>query len=464
MRTRTSPIQLVACTFALAAGLGLSRDAFASGFATARFGGEHGNPVTFNPTAIYYNPAGMAESEGIHIFADLNLAFRTATYDHKAAPSDVPEPTGATGANTGKATLFNVAAAPMIGLSAKLGKDFAVGAGFYVPIGGQSTWDQDEDFRNNPKYPGPVDGEQRWYNITGIIRTLYWTVGGAYKIPKTGLSLGLGLNLMRSEIHTVRARNADGSNDIDSEGRSLLDANGFGFGFGAGLMYEALPKRLWLGFSYQSRPGIAGGQALDGTLTNNLAGNLEKPQSVEVNQDMPDVYRLGVKFKPTKKSEVRLFADLWRWSAFETQCIGVKDKPCEVDAKTGAAKDAKLVVQNLPRNWNDAPTIRVGGSYWLVPQVEAFAGLGYDGNAIPDEALDPALTDFQDFSVALGARFQIVKQFAAALSWTQLFYVTRDTNGKSKNDDFVSPSKGPDAGGEYTQRIGVLNVNVEASF
>ena len=46
---------------ALALGLVLlgSPPALASGFSSAEFGGEHGNVVTTNPTALYFNPAGI---------------------------------------------------------------------------------------------------------------------------------------------------------------------------------------------------------------------------------------------------------------------------------------------------------------------------------------------------------------------------------------------------------------------
>src|SRR5690242_26009 len=114
---RTKILASAALALSLAVG---SPDASASGFATARFGGEHGNPVTTNPTAIYYNPAGIAESEGVHIFLDGNIAFRGASFTHVTAPSDSPEPAGTEGANTDQADLFNVVAAPMIGASAKL--------------------------------------------------------------------------------------------------------------------------------------------------------------------------------------------------------------------------------------------------------------------------------------------------------------------------------------------------------
>src|SRR5690606_41508603 len=60
---------------ALAGGL-WSSSAEASGFAAARFGGEHGHPTTDNATAIYYNPAGIALSKGTHVFVDATMALR----------------------------------------------------------------------------------------------------------------------------------------------------------------------------------------------------------------------------------------------------------------------------------------------------------------------------------------------------------------------------------------------------
>jgi len=445
----------------LLAVLAPSPAANAAGFATARFGGEHGNPITNNATAIYYNPAGIAEAEGFHIFLDGSLAFRSATYDHGQASSDTPEPDGAIGANHGKATLFNVIGAPMVGGTAKFGS-FALGAGFFVPIGGTSVWDKDDDFANNPKFPGPIDGEQRWYSIEGTIRSLYFTLAAAYEFKKIGLSVGVAANLIDSEIHTIRARNADGSDNVKSEGRSLIDVKGINWGFGVGAMFQAIPKKLWVGASYQSRPNVAGGMHMDGTLTNFFAAKDET--KVSVNQDLPDIYRLGGRFRPMDTLELRLFGDFTRWSAFESQCLAPEDKPCKVNAQGAAIDEKSKPIQNLPRNWQDTVGVRGGASYWFVPKVEGFFGLGFDSNAIPDESLDPALTDFNKISVGGGARVELIKQLHAAASWTEIFYLSRDTNGKSKNAGYVTPSNGPDAGGKYTQLVGVLNVNLEASF
>ena len=58
----------------------------------------------------------------------------------------------------------------------------------------------------------------------------------------------------------------------------------------------------------------------------------------------------------------------------------------------------------------------------------------------------------------------VVKQLAVAASYTHFIYFERDTNGISKNAEYAQPSRGPDAGGVYTQRVGVINVNLEAMF
>lgn len=447
-------------------GASASQSALASGYATARFGGEHGNPITTNPTALYYNPAGLAESEGIHIFLDGNIAFRGATFTHSAVPEDVPEPLGAEGANTDQATLFNVLAVPMVGASAKFG-DFAIGAGFFVPFGGAAVWDQNDRFKDDPKYPGTVDGGQRWYAIEGSIRTMSISLAAAYKIPNTGLSLGVSGNLLRSSIQTLRARKADGTNDIGEEGRSLVDVGNWAGSFGAGVMFEALPEKLWFGLSYQSRPNVAGGMKLDGTLTNYFGGNNE-PLNIEVHQDLPDIVRLGARFKATREVELRLFGDWTRWSALDNQCLSNEGAPCEVDDKGISTSElADQPVQNLNRDWHDAFGVRVGGSYWVTPGVEVFTGLGYDSNAIPDRTLDPSLTDFDDISVALGGRFQLGDHLHASLSYSHFFYIPRDTSGESTNDEYLPEqaySRGPDAGGTYTQWVGAVNVNLEANF
>ncbi|WP_437687987.1 OmpP1/FadL family transporter [Sorangium sp. So ce176] len=448
-----------ALSLGLLGGLVWTGPAFAGGFATARFGGEHGNPITGNPTAVYYNPAGLAESEGVHLFLDGTFALRAASYAHtQAASDDVTVP----GANTGEARLLNEAASPMLGASARLG-DLALGAGVYVPFGGAASWGRNSAFDGNGDLAGPVDGVQRWHSIESSLQAMFFTLAAAYEIPALRLSLGASGNLIRTQVSTVRARNASGDNLLATEGRSLLEVSGLHASFGVGALIEAMPEKLWVGASYQSRPNVTGGETLEGTLTNRFNGVSSAPAAVELHQGLPDIVRLGARFVPAERVEIRLFGDWTRWSSMENQCLTQVGASCAIESD-GSAVDPAGVVQNIARRWNDTFGVRAGVSYWPKPPVELFGGVGYDSNAVPDDTLDPSATDFHDVSFAVGGRFELTKELHLGASYTHLFYASRDTTGKSITAGLAGNSRAPDSGGIYAQTIGVLNVNVDVGF
>lgn len=454
------------------AALFVADHALASGFATARFGGEHGHPTTDNPTAIYYNPAGIAEDAPgfekkfwrVRIFADGNLALRWASWSHQTSPTDAPSPPGFEGANAGTGDLFNAVVAPMAGATFQI-ENFAIGAAFFVPFGGQSVYKENEAFKDNPQFAGPVDGVQRWHSIEGIIRSMYISVAAAYDILDR-VSIGAALNIVKSDVDTIRAREPAGTNSIEAEGRSWIDVGGWNASFGVGIIGEVAPEKVWIGASYQARPGM-GTMELSGTLSNNYSGS-KAVQNVKLLQELPDVFRAGVRARPVEKVEIRVFGDVTTWGTFDSQCI-IPEAADECLLEDDGSADPNVPGEQAPllnivRDWGTAFGIRAGGSYWVIPEVEIFLGAGYDSNAIPDETLEVALTDFHKASVAGGLRLTAGELFAAALSYTHIFYVPRDTTGESIFPLLEAPSKTPDSGGEYTQTIGVINANVEVSF
>lgn len=451
--------------------LSVSSTASASGFATARFGGEHGHPTTDNPTALYYNPAGIAEDNPdyekkfwrVRIMADANLALRWASFSHKPSEFDEPDPEDGKEANSGEATLFNVAVAPMAAATFQI-ENFGLGVGFFVPFGGASSWGKNDKFENDPNYAGPVDGVQRWHAIDGTLRSIYVSVGAAYDILDR-VSIGASFNIIKSEVKTIRARNASGGNSIATEGRSLIDVSGWNGAFGLGIIGEIAENKVWLGFSYQSQPGL-GEMALEGTLKNKYGQSPATTDDVKLLQELPDIYRIGVRARPIKDVEIRFFGDLTNWSVFDRQCIiPAAGEECPIDEETGSSPATENVPYlNLRRDWGPAFGLRAGGSYWVIPALELFLGAGYDSNAVPDHTLEPALTDFQKASLAGGLRFSVAKTFGMAFSYTHIFYVPRDTTGLSKLPAYDAPSKSPDSGGNYTQTIGVINTNAEVSF
>jgi long-chain fatty acid transport protein len=472
--------------------------ALASGLAVARFGGEHGHPTTDNPTAIYYNPAGIALKPGTRIFLDVGLASRWASYTRPESAVSSPgtgTPDDGLSANAGTAKLQNVLVSPFFGASSNFGtKIFSAGIAGYFPFGGQAVWGQNTAYTGNTTYPGAHDGVQRWYTIDGKIRSMYLTGAVAFNIPQIGLSLGLSGSAIRSEADTIRARNADGSDDLVDpnfkdlkEGRSWLKASGWQGGFGIGAIWN-WQQRLWIGASYTSQPNVRGGMTLKGTLSNVLATSPPVSEAAELTQTFPDIIRLGFRVRPSDKLELRLFADYTRWSVFDKQCVlqaSVEKRACNFSgADTALSKPEEFgeeekdpdgpdgplesptngTTQHLPRFWKDAGGVRLGVSYWFIPQVEAFVGVGYDSSAVRPQTLDAALMDMNKMSATLGARWQIVRQFAMALTITDIAYFKVDTKGKNILNKFQAPTRQADANGIYKQNILLSSLYLDVSF
>jgi long-chain fatty acid transport protein len=108
--------------------------------------------------------------------------------------------------------------------------------------------------------------------------------------------------------------------------------------------------------------------------------------------------------------------------------------------------------------------VRIGGSYWFIPQVEGFLGAGYDSSAIPVEVLDPALIDMDKVSVSLGARWQIIRHLALAFTATELIFFRTSTDGKSALGKFQVPSNQPSGDGVYKQFFQLFNIYADISF
>lgn len=465
----------------------------ASGFLAARFGGEHGHPTTDNPTAIYYNPAGLAltpfgpsddEPGKFHLklYVDGVLAYRTASYTRPQEAIDNPgtgTPTEAIGANAGEANLNNWIASPFVSVSSDFGiENFGAGLAFYVPFGGVAEWDQNEDFPKElqAKYPGAIDGVQRWWTMDGRIQSSYITAGAAYRFEGIRLTLGVNLSAVNSKVNTIRARNSDGSDDLISqganpgeqslkEGRSWIDVDGWNIAAGAGVIWEPI-EQLWLGVSYQSKPGF-GKMTLDGELHTTLSTSQPEVTKVELEQTLPDVWRFGARYRLERSWEFRLFGELVNWSAFDRQCILNKvrtsNPKCSLNPDGSPKPGPSDVTQNIPRNWEDAWGLRAGVSYWVSKPVELYVGGGYDSNAVPDSTMDPALMDMPKFTAAVGTEIQLTPRWFLSGTLTEVFYNDR-TVAVDEITRFQPPSRQPNSAGRYTQGITVLDVYTGYTF
>jgi long-chain fatty acid transport protein len=437
--------------------VGVTARAGASGFSVARFASEHGHPLTDNATAAYYNPAALTFAEEGRVFVDGTVALRRTTYTRARHGTDAAPPADAPDANSGRATLTNLLVSPALAVSVPF-RRLSMAIGWFTPFGAPVAWDERKEYAQHPRLPGPADGVQRWHSIEGQLYTSYLTFAAGYRILDDRLSVGAAFNVLGSMIEDVRAR-GDGTNDVEREGRALLEASGLAFSLAAGVVYRVAPHELWLGASYQSRPNLSGGLTLRGEARGNLGTTARA--DVAVSYDLPDIVRLGARYRPEPWIELRLFGDYTRYRAFDRQCIHFARGACRLNVD-GSPQPGSAVLQNLPRAFRDSVGVRLGASLFTRSKLEVFAGAGFESSAAPDRTLMSDLPDFASVSFALGVRRELVSGLRAAASFTEFLFVPRSV--KSGLAAYAAPSKQPDASGHYTQSAGALNVNLELSF
>ena len=135
--------------------------------------------------------------------------------------------------------------------------------------------------------------------------------------------------LFRSEV----SQDAQGRVHVE-EGRSRVDVKGTTFSLGAGLLWRPTDD-VYVGLSYQSQPGF-GKIKLNGDLELSYDGSATSTTKVRLEENLPDIIRLGSRWRINPQFEARLFGEYDRWSVFERQCLvnkGAKDGACALDSK-----------------------------------------------------------------------------------------------------------------------------------
>jgi long-chain fatty acid transport protein len=464
------------------------REAEASGYLTARFGSDQGTPAQANAFAVYFNPAALGGTRGTTITGDASILLRFARY-HRGEDALSPNASSPTDpqyrdANTGVANLTNVLALPFLGFNTDFGtRNFRFGYAGYVPFGGLATWDKRDGI---PGVPGTKDGVSRWHNISGQILAIYNTFALAYRFQRRdrdypAFSVGASVSPVIHHVATVRARNADGSDDTVAngsiiEGRSLIDATGVNIGMSGGLFFEP-SEDLRLGLSYISQPGF-GETRMSGELKTQLGSGQESVSKIDFLQTYPDVIRFGVGVRATRRLDLRADFEFVRWSVFKRQCVVTKGATCAVDSdgrRQVESPDGQKVQLNVPRNWNNAIGVRVGPGYMINDKLEGFASLGFTTPAVPKETIDASTIDSQRLYATAGLKYDFNKHFSLAGSYNHIYFFPVDTKGANDQNLAEHPasapgggdynvSRSPSADGKYYAQIGFVNINAAYTF
>ncbi|MEM1024685.1 MAG: outer membrane protein transport protein [Myxococcota bacterium] len=369
-----------------------------------------GNAViatTNDPSAIWHNPAGLANVKGTAFEAGVTLIAPGNGYEGPGLVSTNPSGDPVTGdLNSSPAFV------PHVYGSYALSEMAVVGLGFYPSYGLGTEWE---------------DGN-RWVGRSQAefteLRAFFFTPTVALK-PVEWLNVAVGLQLVPATLVLEQTLGVTDGQDpsfgqillpaadpSELDGRFKLAASAFGVGATAGIQVEAT-ENLRLGFVYRSAVNLDFDGEVDFTLPSNVpsttAANFPDG-SGSGSVTVPHTFGLGVGWVEEHWT-LEAATQLTLWDSFEELRINF-------DSGRPSAFTSEV------REWNAVPMFRLGGEVRF-GDFAGRAGVVYDLSPIPDETVEPGLPDGDRFNIAAGAGYTF-GAFSVDLSYLAVILSSRD--------------------------------------
>ena len=346
------------------------------GFASAR--GEAFVATADNPSAVYYNPAGITQLEGNNL--------RAGIYGIYLDPSYRPPPSAPNRSHTYPIE-NNYAAVPQL-FYTHTPEDIPLsfGLGVYAPFGGNLSWPQDTGFRTVA-----TDGALQYIQFNPVL---------ALKLSPW-LSLGCGVTVDYGKIELEQ-----GLLRTESPFANFFRFKGDGWsaGYNLGLLW-GLHEKVSIGAAFRSSTSIT----MDGQ-TEFEQQPVIQPTRLPAQADFkfPLTAAFGVSYRPTPYWNLEFDADYTDWSSFGNITIRQQDPP------------PFPVQQNIPvtLNWQPSWVFKFGVTRYLINGWHVSAGYVYNENSVPDAYYSPLAADLDRhfFSVGAGRKgkrfdFDVAYQF-----------------------------------------------------
>jgi long-chain fatty acid transport protein len=320
-----------------------------------------------NPSAIYYNPAGITQLEGHNIRGGvygvyLDPTFQSnfgSTFHNQESLHFIPQ-------------LFYAYSPESFPLS--------FGLGLYSPFGLSSGWPQDTGFRTIAS--------------KGSIST--WTINPvvAWRVT-TNFSVAAGL--------TVGYANVDLQQGLVWPAYSFdmfrVKGEGWDVGYNLGLLWKPI-EQISLGISFRSPASahLQGSTEYYNSVSLPLPGGGSVPAfpsqhvSSSANFPFPLKALCGLSYRPTPKWNIEFDADFTDWNSYNTVTI------------EQARPFPPLLPKNVPMilNWQSSWYYELGVTRYLGKGWSVSAGYIYNQNSVPDAHYNPLVADLDRQFVSIG--------------------------------------------------------------
>lgn len=353
--------------------------------------------IADDPSAIYWNAAGMTQMQGTNFLLGTALISPKSTF-RGVAPS--------VNMNYMKDNVFFPS---HLFITHSFTNSFAAGVGITTPFGLGTEWD------NN--WVG------KYLAIKTELRTFWVPVTLAYNILDN-LSVSGGFVYSFADVLITRKNSQspfEGDAYVELEGE---DFSAFGYNFG--LMYKPV-EQLTIGATFRSEVNYT----FDGKATTTGAQQLldikalpNGDATAKLTTPMNIVGGIAVQIMP----ELLLSADFqWvGWSSYDTLAVDFKDPDFNDSAS--------------PRLYDDTFILRFGAQYGISNDFALMGGIYYDQMPVKPEKLSPTLPETDRLGFSIGADARIFDNFGITGSY---LYIRGSELTIDNSEEIYTPGDSP---------------------
>jgi long-chain fatty acid transport protein len=365
--------------------LAIGASAFAAGFSIfeqgAKASGMAGAFVATadDPSAIFYNPAGIAQQRELSVLA--GATFINFSNEFTGDPNSVY-----TAGTEGKYDRHTFVPPNIYGIM-PIGSNLTFGIGTFSAWGLRTDWhdpwvgrfiSRDADLKTMSVQPTIA-----WQTSSGNL-----AIGGGVEYRRARVILNQNIPLPFPNPFTGRI--------TDIGNARLVSDYGDDIGWNIGVLFKP-SDRLRFGASYRSEMDIdlegdadftqipTGNQQLDTV----VGATFPKDDTISTTFPFPAVAAVGVAFSPSDRVDLEFDITHMTWSRFEALAVDFDDQP------------ARSFVRE--QNWDDSSAYRLGANIEATPSWDVRLGAVYDENPQPVESVSPLLPDSDRLGFTFGA-------------------------------------------------------------
>jgi long-chain fatty acid transport protein len=454
---RTSRARVAAIALVVAAGVLSSSVAWAGGmFLPVRGARALGRGGAFtagvdDASALYQNPAGMADIDGISVFGDGALDLQRVGYDRVDSGGNAqPHVDGQ----------MNVLPLPTLAVTWKprRARWLTVGAGIWVPYLGINSW--------------PETGPQRYSNITlnGSLLAVI-ELAAAFRI-RDWLWVGFGLQNMVLHFHSRVMLSAcsqlncapedpsfDALTQLDTDAPFTPSGN---VGAIVALQKLRIGVNVQLPFWVRSSGSVVSRLPTDPFFANAALHN----SAVTVDFNLPLELRAGVEYRPLKTLRLEVDFNFQAWSMQDR--FTVQPKGIYISGVPGIG-NFYLNTMYVNRDMQNTFAVHVGGEYEAMKH-RLWARLGWilETSGTPDATASVLTPDAMHNLLCFGLGVRVWREVRADLGYAHAFFDDRTVNYKASQSFQLNPIQPalavPVGGGHYSIAADILAAGLDARF